>query len=63
MKLIKIETESCIEILWWKSPNKSHLIEFISQFSELRCGRNFFLSEFCCWKFKKIAKKWVWKEK
>jgi hypothetical protein len=31
------------------------LIEFVSQFSELRCGRNWFLSGFCYWKFKQIA--------
>jgi hypothetical protein len=30
---------------------------FISQFPELRCGRYWFLSGFCWWKFKQIAKK------
>jgi hypothetical protein len=34
---------------------ESDLIEFISQFSELRCARYWFLSGFCCWKFKQIA--------
>jgi hypothetical protein len=32
------------------------LIEFVSQFSELRCGRNWYLNEFCYCKFKQIAK-------
>jgi hypothetical protein len=32
--------------------NKSDLIKFISQFSELRYGRYWFLSVFCCWNFK-----------
>jgi hypothetical protein len=32
-------------------------MEFISQFLELRCGRDEFLSEFCCWKFKQILQK------
>jgi hypothetical protein len=45
-KLNKIETENCIGI--WerfvlgvvgKLSGESNLIEFISQFSELRCGR------------------------
>jgi hypothetical protein len=40
----------------WKALGESNLIEFISQFSELRCGRCWFLSGFCCWKFKQIAK-------
>jgi len=40
----------------WKALSESDLIEFISQFSELRCERYWFVSGFCCWKFKKIAK-------
>jgi hypothetical protein len=47
----------------WKAVDESDLIEFISQFSELRCERYWFLNGFCCWKFKQIAKKWVGKEK
>jgi hypothetical protein len=40
----KIETENCIGIWghsWfcWKARSKLDLIEFISQFSELRCER------------------------
>jgi hypothetical protein len=37
----------------WEALDKSDLIEFISQFSELRCG---VWSGCCCWKFKKVAK-------
>jgi len=37
----------------WEALDKSDLIEFISQFSELRCA---FWSGRSCWKFKKIAK-------
>jgi hypothetical protein len=48
---------------FWKALGESDLIEFISQFSELMCGRYWFFSGFCCWKFKKIYKNWVWKEK
>jgi len=33
-------------------PGRVDLIEFISQFSELRCERYCFLSGFWCWKFK-----------
>ncbi len=40
----------------WKALCESDLIEFVSQFSELRCGRYWFLNGFCCWKFKQIAK-------
>ncbi len=43
----------------WKALYESDLIEFISQFSELRCERN----QFCWWKFKQIAKNWVWMAK
>jgi hypothetical protein len=44
-KLNKIETENGIGICvryWccWEAFGKSDLIEFVSQFSELRCGRN-----------------------
>jgi len=59
--LNKIKTENSIGI-WkhsrccWKSLSESELIEFVSQFSELRCGRYWFWSGFCCWKFKQIAK-------
>jgi hypothetical protein len=60
-KWIKIETENCIGIwgcswCWQKPLSKSDLTEFISQFSELSCERYWFLSGFCCWKFKQIAK-------
>ncbi len=61
-KLNKIKTENCIGIWghsWccWKALGKSDLIDFISQFSELRCERYiYFWSGFCCWKFKQIAK-------
>jgi len=60
-KLNKIETENFSGIWgcsWceWKTQGESNLIKFISQFSELTCERYFFLSEFCCWKFKQIAK-------
>jgi hypothetical protein len=40
-----------------KPVEKSDLIEFISEFSELRCGRYCFLSGFCWWTLKRIAKK------
>ncbi len=66
-KLNKIETEKCIGI-WgcsWccrKAFETSYLIEFISQFSDLRCERYLFWSGFCYWKFKQIGKFWVWKE-
>ncbi len=61
IKLNKIKTENFTGIWghsWccWKALGNSDLIEFISQFSELRCERYCFLSGFCCWKFKKIAK-------
>jgi hypothetical protein len=39
-----------------KALGESNLIEFISQFSELRCGGYLFLSEFCYWKIKQITK-------
>jgi len=62
-KLNKIETEKNFIGTWgccwccWKALDKSDLIVFISQFSELRCERYWFLSEFCCiWKSKQIAK-------
>ncbi len=60
-KLNKIKTENCTGIWgrsWcsWKALGDSHLIEFISHFAELRCARYWFLSGFCCWKFKQIAK-------
>ncbi len=57
-KLNRIETENCIGILGhsWKALGKSDFIDFISQFSELRCGRYWFVSGFCCWKFKQITK-------
>jgi hypothetical protein len=47
---LKIKTENCIEIwrrswCYWNALGKSDLIKFISQFSELRCGRYQFLSE------------------
>jgi len=59
-KLYKIKTENYIGI-WgcsWcqKAFNELDVIKFISQFLDIRCGRYWFLSEFCCWKFKKIAK-------
>jgi len=61
-KRSKIETENCIGIwgcfwwCWWKALSQSDLIEFISQFSELRCQRYWFLSGLCCWKFNKLQK-------
>jgi len=60
-KLNKIETENYIKVWghsrWcWKAFGESDLIEFIAQFSELRCRGYWFLGEFCCWKFKQIAK-------
>jgi hypothetical protein len=60
-KLNKIKTENCIKI-WghscccWKALDKSDWMESNSQFSELRCGRYYCRSGFCCWKFKHIAK-------
>jgi len=65
-KLNKIKTENCVlelgsvlgkllESPWWVRFNRV----YISQFSELRCGRYWFLSGFCCWKFKQIAKTYV----
>jgi hypothetical protein len=60
-KLNKIKIENFIGIWkhsWcsWKALQKPGLIEFISKKSELSCWRYWFLSEFCCWKFKQIAK-------
>jgi hypothetical protein len=62
-KLNKIEIENCIEIWGCSSscvvgePQRVRFNRvFISQFSELRCERYWFLSEFCCWKLKGIAK-------
>ncbi len=60
-KLKKIETENCTRIwghswCWWKDLGNSDLVELISLFSELRCGRYLFLSGFYCWKFKEITK-------
>jgi hypothetical protein len=60
-KLDKIEIEKCIRIwghswCFWKALGESNSIEFISQFSELRCRRYCFLSGFFCWKFKQITK-------
>jgi hypothetical protein len=39
------------------------LIEFISQFPDLRCEKYWFFSGFCCWKFKQIVKNYVGKGK
>jgi hypothetical protein len=45
----------------WKAFDESDLIEFISQFSKVKCGRYIdFWVGFC---FKQIVKNWVWKEK
>jgi hypothetical protein len=57
----KIEIERWIRIgghswCFWKALGESNSIDFISQFSELRCGRYCFLSGFFCWKFKQITK-------
>jgi hypothetical protein len=67
-KFFKIKAKNCI-IIWgcswcyWKALGESNLIDFISQFSifisqfsELRCGRYWFLSEICWCKLKQIAK-------
>jgi hypothetical protein len=50
----KIETKNGTGI--WKCPWWVRFNRLISQFSELRCGRYYFLRWFCCWKFKQIAK-------
>ncbi len=60
-KLSKLKTKNCIEIwghLWccWKTLGEIDLITCISQFLELRCERHWFLSGFCCWKFKQLQK-------
>jgi hypothetical protein len=66
-KLNKIGTENCIGI-WgcsWccsKALVKLDLIDFISQFSELRCGRLFF-DWILQLKIQTNYKNWVWKEK
>jgi hypothetical protein len=65
-KLNKIETENCIGISgcsWccWKALGELDLIEFVSQFSKLRCGRYSFFNGFNV--FKQIqtnCKSWVW---
>jgi len=60
-KLNEIEIETHIGV-WGHSSccckafNKLDLVNFISQFLELKCGRYWFLNKFCCHKFKKIAK-------
>jgi len=41
-KLIKIETENCIGILWWKSLGKSDLLQFISQIFRAKVWKIFF---------------------
>jgi hypothetical protein len=61
MRINKIKTKNYIGIWgcsWccWKALDESNLIELISQFSWLRCGRHWFWSGFRCWKFKQIAK-------
>jgi hypothetical protein len=61
-KLNIIETKKFIRIwkhswCYWKGFGKLDLIDFISQFSKLRCGRYWFLSGFCCYK------NWLCKEK
>jgi hypothetical protein len=50
-KLNEIKTKHCIQIWlhsWcsWKTLGEPNLIEFISQFSELRCGKYWFLMHF-----------------
>jgi hypothetical protein len=61
-ELNKIKTEKCVGILghsWccWKALGESDLIGFISQFSELSCGKTLFLSGFLLLDiFLKIAK-------
>ncbi len=55
--LNKIGTKNCIEIWkvsWccWKALEESNLIKFISQIFEPKCARYWFLSGFCCLKFK-----------
>jgi hypothetical protein len=67
-KLIKIKTENTTRIwklswCYWKPLSKSDLIEFISQFPQLRCERYWFLRGFCCWEIQTNCKNWVWKEK
>jgi hypothetical protein len=64
----KIGTEQCIGIwgcflVFWKALGESGLIEFLSQFSKLSHEIYWFLNGFCCWKFKKIVKNRVLKEK
>jgi len=59
-KLNKIKTNIFIgiwECSWccWKALSESDLIELISQFSEPRSGRYWFLSGFCFWKFEKVG--------
>jgi hypothetical protein len=66
-KLIKIKIENCIGI-WvhyrrcWKALGESNLIEFIPQFSKLRCGRYYFCVNFDA-RIQTICKNWVWNEK
>ncbi len=67
-KLNKITTDNCIGIwgsswCFWKAHHQSDLIDFISQFSELRCERYWiFLVNFVA-ENSKNCKNWVWKEK
>ncbi len=55
----KIEIENYIGILgrswcYSKALDEWDLIDFISQFSEPRCGKYWCLNEFYCWNFKKL---------
>ncbi len=55
--LNKIGTKNCIgiwKLSWccWKALGETDLIEFISQFIYSSCARYWFLSGFCCLKFK-----------
>jgi hypothetical protein len=66
-KLSKIETQSCFGIwgrswCYLKALGKSDLVEFISLFSELRCGRYFF-EWILLLEIQTNCKIWVWKEK
>jgi hypothetical protein len=57
-KLYEIENKQCIEI-WgcsWNALGKSDLIDFYFTIFRAKVWRYWFLSGFCCWKFKQFAK-------
>jgi hypothetical protein len=53
---LKIVLEFGVLLVLWKTFDNSDLIEFISQFLDLRCGRLFFLVDFVVKNSNKLQK-------